>query len=243
MSTELARREPTVVESMLQQIIAMPAQDGLDRVAMLERIVALKERTDEQDRRNQFAAAMSALQAELPQIDKRGKIFERDSQTKVRSTYARIEDLDSQIRPYLAKHGFSFSFDTQPGVNPGEIRGEGTMTHCAGHSEKKYIDMPIDTGGAKSKVQERSSTLSVIIRNLLRMHLNLIMRDVDDDGQGKIELITAKDLATVKSLIAEKGADPVKFLAWLKVEKFEDIPTREVTRALAFLRAKEKKAE
>jgi hypothetical protein len=236
MSTEVAVREPSLVD-LMQQIVSMPASEGLDRVAMLERIVALKERADEQERRNQFAAAMAALQAELPQIDKRGKIMNKEG-TAVRSRYALIEEMDVQIRPYLATHGFCFSYDTKPADKPNEIRILGTMTHRMGHSETKQIDMPVETG-AMSDQQKRASTLSHGIRAILKMHLNLVMRGVDDDTQGNPELITAKDLAVIKELIASTGADEVKFLLFLKVENFEEIQRRDVPKAMALLRAKQ----
>lgn len=233
MSNELAVREPSAFD-LMQQIISMPGSEGLDKVAMLERLVALKERTDDQSRKNAYAAAMAALQAELPQIDKRGKIMKDGN---VRSTYARIEDLDAQVRPYLAKHGFCFSYDTKPADKPNEIRIIGTMTHCEGHSETKQIDMPIETG-AMSDQQKRGSTLSHGIRAILRMHLNLVMRGEDNDAAGNAELITAKDLASVKELIASTEADEDKFLSYLKVEFFEDIQRRDVPKAMALLRAK-----
>jgi ERF superfamily len=237
-TTEVARREPTTME-LIGQIANSPNFDA-SKMDVVERLVALKERTDAQERKNAYAAAMAALQAELPQIDKHGKIYERDS-NKVRSTFARIEDIDQQIRPYLAKHGFCFSYDSQPAPGSGgEIRFLGTMTHSAGHSETKQIDLPIDTGGAKSKVQERSSTLSVGIRQLLRMHLNLIMRDVDVDGDGNAELATAREVATIKELLAKIDSPEAeaKFLTWVKASRFEEIQRRDVPRALSFLRAK-----
>lgn len=240
MSTELARREPTIVD-VIQQAVNTPGFD----IDKLERLIALKERTDDQTRKNLYAAAMAALQAELPQIDKRGKIMKGEgTNATVRSTYARIEDLDAQIRPYLAKHGFCFSYDTRPADKPSEIRIIGTMTHSAGHSELKQIDMPIETG-AMSDQQKRGSTLSHGIRAILRMFLNLVMRGEDNDAAGNPELITAKDLATVKELLAKVGGDEAKVLLWLKVEKFEDIQRRDVPKALSFLRAKatEKRTE
>ncbi len=92
-----------------------------------------------------------------------------------------------------------------------------------------------------TKVQKRGSTLSYAVRTLLRMHLHLVMREEDNDGQGVANLIQAKDLETIKAMLTEKGADSAKFLGWLKVERFEDIPAREVPRAISFIRAKEKK--
>src|SRR6185312_12129303 len=148
---------------------------------------------------------------------------------EVRSTYARVEDIDVQVRPFLAKHGFSFSWNTAPAAATDEVRYIGTMSHSAGHAEEKFIDLPIENEVSDkgkllmTKVQKRGSTLSYAIRTLLRMHLNLVMREEDNDGQGNISLITAKELADVKSQIEATNTDPSKFLEYLKVASFEDI--------------------
>lgn len=237
MSKDLAvrdeRRELSLMD-VIQQAIATPGFD----VGTLERIIALKERTDDQERRNAFAAAMSRLQAKLPQIDKRGKII---VQGQERSRYAKLEDLDMQIRPYLAEEGFAFSYDTEPAGN--EIRIIGKLSHSAGHFELKRIDMPIDDGGAKSKVQQRGSTLTYGIRQLLKMHLNLVMRDEDNDGQGNVELVSAKDLIDIKAMIEKTDANLSLFLKFMNVEKLEDIQRRDVPRAMNALKAKAKRPE
>lgn len=233
-------REPSTMD-LMQQIISMPGSEGLDKVAMLERLVALKERTDEQSRKEQFSAALSRLQAKLPQIDKRGKI---EVQGQVRSRYARVEDIDVQVRPYLSEEGFSFSWDTESAPAPGEVRYVGTLTHCAGHAEKKHIDMPIEdemssTGKLlMTKVQKRGSTLSFAIRTLLRMHLNLVMRDEDNGGQGNVDLVSAKDLSVIKTMISDTETDLPRFLKYMGVETLEDIARRDVQRALVSLKAK-----
>ena len=244
MSAEMVRREPTPLEVVAQITSSNPNLTPA-QLEVIERLYALKERMDKQEREAAFSDAMALLQAELPQIDKHGKIMVQGS---LRSAYARIEDIDVQIRPFLSKHGFSFSWETQECPTPGEIRYSGTVLHREGHSVTKHIDLPIEDELSSSgklmmtRVQKRGSTLSYAVRTLLRMHLNLVMREEDNDGQGNTALISAKDLETIKSMLAEKNADSGKFLAWLKVLTFEDIPAREVVRAMSFIRAKEKKA-
>lgn len=241
MSTDLVRREEDTREPSVMEIIQSAINTpGLDesRMAVIERLIALKERSDDQSRRNAYAAAMSRLQSKLPQIDRRGKIVVG---TQERSRYARMEDLDAQIRPFLAEEGFAFSFDSAPGQN-GDIRFIGKLSHRDGHSELKQIDMPVDNGGAKSKVQERGSTLSYAIRQLLRMHLNLVMRDEDNDGTGDPQTLSPREVDELKSMFAQAFPQPkteeTRFLKWMHVEKWEDILRRDVGKATNFLRGK-----
>lgn len=235
----VAVREPSLVE-IIQQAISTPNFD----VGTIERIIALKERMDDQGRRNAFAAAMSRLQSKLPQIDKRGRITVGGQE---RSRYARIEDIDVQVRPYLAEEGFSFTWNSRPAEAPDEVRYIGTLTHHLGHSEDKYVDLPIENELSSqgklmmTKVQKRGSTLSYAIRTLLRMHLNLVMRDEDNDGQGNPELITAKDLSAIVALLDSTGSSRPGFLVFMKVEQLEDIQRRDVPRAMAALKAKIKR--
>lgn len=230
------RNEAPVEESLLSVILRVANGPNGANVEVMERLLGMKERIDDQERRTAFAAAMSRLQAKLPQINRTGKIMVSGQE---RSRYAKLEDLDAQIRPYLAEEGFAFSYDTAQGQG-GEILFIGKLSHCGGHFELKQISMPIDNGGAKSKVQERGSTLSYAVRQLLRMHLNLVMRDEDNDGQGNLEKIGQSDSDTIRDLIDSTKSDKTRFLSFMGVAKVEDILKRDSQKAFNALRTKQR---
>jgi hypothetical protein len=226
-------------DDMVMMIERVVRDSSVD-ISRLERLIDLKRSIDVDAKRDAFAAAMSRLQAKLPQIEKTGRIMERDGKG-VRSTFAKLETLDAQIRPYLAEEGFAFSYDTAPGPQ-GDIRVIGKLSHMAGHFELKQIDMPIDDGGAKSKVQSRGSTLSYGIRQLLRMHLNLVMKEEDDDGTGEWNKAISEDQArTIQDLVEETGSDKDRFLKHFAINELRELRARQYDSAVTMLEAKRRK--
>jgi hypothetical protein len=225
-------------DDMVMMIERVVRDSSVD-ISRLERLIDLKRSIDVDAKRDAFAAAMSRLQAKLPQIEKTGRIMEK-SGVGVRSTFAKLETLDAQIRPYLAEEGFAFSYDTAPASN-GEIRIIGKLSHSQGHFECKQIDMPI-ADGAMSKNQQRGSTLTYGIRQLLKMHLNLVMKEEDDDGTGEWNKAISEDQAlTIQDLVEETGADKDRFLKHFAISELRELRARQYDSAVTMLEAKRRK--
>ena len=88
----------------LLEVIARAARDPSVDIDKMERLIAMQERVQARDAEVAFNAALAQLQPELPVIDERGGI--RDRSGNIQSTYALWEDVNEDIRPYLAKYGF-----------------------------------------------------------------------------------------------------------------------------------------
>jgi len=221
--------------------------DGITRAALdpnvdvekLERLLAIQQTLLADQRRTAFRAALARLQEKLPQITKQGTILDREG--KSRNRFAKIEDIDSAIRPLCAEEGFSFSFDSK--ATGAMIEFTGTLQHREGHAETKTLTLPIDNGAGRNAVQSVGSTTSYARRYLLGMHLNLVTRDEDDDGMGGsgAEPITAGQVAELRRLLDETGGDPARFFKWLGVEKIEDVRLMQYGRALKFLEEKKRR--
>ena len=185
-------------EVAMLAIIANAAKDPEVDAEKAERMFALYERMVDRQARTAFFAALSELQAELPQINKRGKILNQDK--TIRSRYALIEDVDKAIRPLLAKHGFAFSSDEGAASNDNKFFViAGTLSHKGGYAETKRITMPFDSSQFRTSAQSRASTQSLGRRLLLKMHLNLVERGEDDDGQGGAKPITKEQVAKLRA--------------------------------------------
>jgi hypothetical protein len=126
-----------------------------------------------------YAAAMARLQERMPQIAKTGNVIVNG---QLRSRYAKLEDIDHVLRPLLAEEGFAVSFDEATTAAGREWTC--TISHREGHSEKRTLTMPVDKGAGRNDVQSIGSTATYAKRYLLSMHLNLVTRDEDDDGNG-----------------------------------------------------------
>ena len=227
-TTALARESATILD-----VIARAAQDPTVDVAKLERLLDIQERLIKDQRRTAFFAALSALEAELPQLTKKGNVIVNGA---LRSKFARIEDIDAAIRPLCRTHGFAFSFDSKPSASG--IEFSCTMSHRDGHAETKTLTLPTDKGAGRNEVQAVGSTTSYARRYLLAMHLHLVTRDEDDDGNGGSKPVTAVQAAELRRTLAEAGGDAARFLNWIAAATFEEIPAACHTRAVAFIEEK-----
>jgi hypothetical protein len=236
MSSELVKKEPNVLE-IIQQAVA----SGQD-VEVLRGLLDLQKDFMRFTAEQSFNASMARLQAKLPQINKDGRIVVGNVE---RSRYARLEDIDVAIRPLLAEEGFSFSFDEEE-FSDSRIRFAATLSHKDGHSVVKRLSVPVDKaavgqrGPVRTAIQDAGSTSSYARRYLIKMHLNLVERDEDIDGNDLATIDNEQEL-NLSALISEVGADRAKFLHFMGVAELSQIPAREYQKAMNLLETKRKR--
>lgn len=229
----IARVEPQELSDPLTSFLERAAKDPTIDVDKLERLLAMKEKVDAQERHRRFMDALARLQARLPQIGKSGHVVING---QLRSKYARLEDIDAAIRPLCTEEGFAFSFDSKPVQGGVEYSCE--MTHRDGWSETKTITLPVDKGAGRNDVQAMGSTTSYARRYLLEMHLNLVKRDEDDDGVGGRRPITPDQVDTLRRMMADTKTNEAKFLNWLAARTLEEVPAANYDRAIKALEEK-----
>jgi hypothetical protein len=205
-----------------------------EKVSVLERLLAMQMTVREEDRKAAFARDLNQLQAELPQIQKDGRIMVGNTE---RSRYALIEDIDTAIRPLLARYGFSLSFD-EDSSGEKELMVSCKLLHRDGHFEVKKITVPFDSGAGRSAIQSRGSTQSYAQRYLIKMHLNMVERGKDDDGQGGSAKITSDQANDLQTLMEEVGADRNRFLKHLGVASLADVLVKNLPTAIKDLERK-----
>ena len=212
-----------------------------DKVAVLERLLAMQMTIREEERKAEFAVAMNRLQEKLPQVTEHGKIFAKN-QTTIRSRYALIEDIDVAIRPLYTEEGFSISYNEEfDNVPPNMRKFSAKLLHRAGHSETKYKLMPFDQSDYRTSAQSEASTTSLARRQLLKMHFNLVTREEDDDGQGGALTITDEQEKDLEILIADVSANKDKFLLYMGVGDLKEILARDFNKAINALETKKRR--
>ena len=222
------------------QVIERAAMNPAVDIDKMERLLQMQERIMERNARASYAAALAAMQPELPVIRERGGIKDRSG--KVQSTYALWEDINEAIRPVLSRHGFALSFRT--GELDGAITVTGVLSHRDGHSEETTMRLPLDTSGSKNGVQAVGSSVSYGKRYTAAALLNLTSTGEDDDGRaaGQGGFITDDQADTIRALATEVRADVGRFLAYLQAESIADIPAKDFERAVKALEAKRGRA-
>ncbi len=231
---QIATVQQDIQPAKLMEAIITLATNPEVRIDVIERLVALQERQVKQQAETAFARDLTALQSEIPQIERSGII--RDKQKNIRSRYALIEDVDVIIRPLLHKHGFSVSFNEEA-VNGLNYTISCKLLHRDGHSDTKRITLPLDKNEYRTSMQDRKSTESFAHRNLLFMHLNIVQRGQDNDGQDESK-ITQEQEQDLIAIMEEVKQDKAKFFKFFGIEKVSDLPAKEFEGAIRDLERK-----
>ncbi len=228
--SELVRQEAGAVMTQggaeIMSVIARAAADDTCNVEKMERLFALKERMDAQERERLFADALARIQAAAPRITQHGRTD--------KAKFAKLEDIDFAMRPLMADEGFSLSFDTE--LVDGKVLMIGRLSHRAGHSEEKRLALPIDNGPGRNSIQAMGSTVSYGRRYLTKMFFNIIEVGEDNDGNGATRRITQKQADQLNDLLTELGGEErAKLLKWAGVERLADVPLEKFDRAMEAL--------
>lgn len=161
---------------VIQQLAANPAVD----VDKLERLINLQKEIMLINRKAAFDASYARMRPNLPQVDEKGQIVVKGT---LRSTYARLEDIDEVITPVIAQYGFAIRHRTEwPADKPNIIRIVGILTHEQGHSEESVFEAPMDRSEYRTDIQSMGSTVSYGRRYSTLDLLNIVTRKADDDG-------------------------------------------------------------
>lgn len=196
--------EAATIMSIIQQVAMSPEAD----IDKMERLMAMHERFQAQQAKQQYDDALSQMQEEMPVIGERGGI--KDKNGRIQSTYALWEDINEMIKPVMAKYGFALTFRTPR--NDRGIEVEGVLSHRAGHREETSILLPVDTTGSKNGVQAVASSVSYGKRYTAGLLLNITTTGEDDDGNGHAAVtprVTSAQAAQLAMLL-EKCSDKAK---------------------------------
>lgn len=177
--TALAPSQPDSFALMVERLASNPNVD----VAKLEKLLDMQERILDRNAKAAFEAAYAQMQAEIPEIDERGRIAVKGVQ---RSTYAKLEDIHAAVKPILKKFGFAIRHRTEfPEGKANIIRIVGILGHAEGHSEESAFEAPMDRSDYRTDIQSMGSTVSYGRRYTTLDLLNISTRGMDNDGQAR----------------------------------------------------------
>jgi hypothetical protein len=195
MSEELVRQQESVSLEQLVVTMANSADMTTQKVEVLERLMAMMERRDEQRRKEIFDEALRLCQSEMPRVAKNGLIDPKGAKIP----YARLEDLDACIRPIYQKHGFTVTFDAPNSPDGAKIRNVARFS-CAGHTEALEITASPsnrNTGRlSMTNAQAVKQTITECRRHLQEMFFNIITEGADEQKNEPITQGQADDIRT-----------------------------------------------
>jgi hypothetical protein len=198
---------PVQSQNIATQLVEMSRDKSID-VAKLGELWKMQREMEAEEKRTAYRAALARVQSGLEQMKKSGVITTPSGRV---SKFLRLEDIDNAIKPFLRDEGFAFSFDQEPG--PGNsVTFVAELMHREGWSEKKRLTVPIDTGAGRNAIQSMGSSVSYARRYLIEMHLNIVRKGDDDDGNGGPRPLTTDQLQTLKEELDLNGVPEAEFL-------------------------------
>lgn len=222
--------------NLLQAVLKAVGDPKCD-VDKLKALLAVHNGLLRDQREQAFIQAKVRLSAKLP-------VFEKRSEGK-NSKYTNLEDIHLTVKPLLEEEGFAFDFDEEARTDK-TVTFIGVLSHISGHKEVKRLTVHTDTAASSNSsgkpirpaIQDDGSTVSYARRYLITMHLNLVFKDQDTDGEDP-KLIDEDQIKTIDTLLADtKSNRDVFFKMIAGVEKLELIPARDYRRIINSLQIK-----
>jgi hypothetical protein len=167
---------PTDID--IQAVIASAVQSG--NLEVVNRLMEVRTQLRDEWTRGQYYAAMNALQAEMPVIQKDTEVLNKDKRS-VRYRYAKLDSIIRQVGPLITKHGFSWQTRSIP--QDGVLVSECIVTHHAGHSETARFTTIIDERAYMTDSQKGGSASTFGNRYAFCAIFGIVTGDQDDDAQ------------------------------------------------------------
>lgn len=206
---------------LIEKVVTNPEVSVEKIKALMDMQLLLEDRQAEKA----FDAAMIEAQDDVRALawDKVNR--EKDSRNV---SYPKI---DKMLRPVRKKHGFTMSWDTEPGPTVDIAILCCDVSHKGGHRRRYRTPMPIDGqgpkgGGVMTKPQAVNSGTSYGMRNLAKMIWNIpmLVDKEDTDGNAPYETISEKQEADLRALAEETKSDLKKFCEYYKIESLDQLP-------------------
>lgn len=185
---------PTMAVTPMQ-MMQIAVQNGTS-IEQLQQLMALQERWEANEAKKAFNAAFSAFKAEAVKIIRAKTVEAGPLAGKM---YAELYTVVNAVTPALSKHGLSASWKLSRDEKDW-IEVSCVVKHILGHSESVAMGGPPDTGGAKSAIQARASTVSYLERYTLKAICGVSEQGDDKDGNG--DDLTAAQQQRVQETIA-----------------------------------------
>jgi len=152
-------------------------------VDTMERLLALRERLRAEQAREAFFTALTRFQAECPIIVKSNLVNVQTQGGGYKYQFAPLDKIVTTVQPLLAKHGFSYSFDSEDAD-----KAKVTICrvhHVGGHTEASSFTAPIDGSARMSDTHKSASAHTYAKRYAFCNGFGILTGEEDDDAAGE----------------------------------------------------------
>lgn len=159
-----------------ERLIAMAIDKNVP-VETLEKLLTMRRELKAEAAKEAYFQALKAFQAELPVIEKTKGV--KNKSGNIVYKYAPLDSIVTQVRGFLAKHGFSYNITTAQAE--GKLTASCVSHHIAGHSETTSIEVPVGSDYMTAQ-QEVGSARTFSMRYAFCNAFGIMTGDEDDDG-------------------------------------------------------------
>lgn len=235
-----------------EALIAKGIEHGIS-VEGLERLLAMRERIKAEQARSAYQHAVAKFQGTCPIITKLAVVL--DKYGKERYRYASLEAIVRQVGPLLRKCELTYRIDTRIEEEPATaLIAFCTITHRDGHSESSQFRVPVDRDSFMSEPQKFGAASTYAKRYAFCNALGILTGDQDTGARPSAHLtgdqdtdarpsapgdrLSPEQLAELRGLMRQAGADEGRFVAYLKIRGLGDLEASRFEPACAALRKK-----
>lgn len=172
----MAKHDDRMVSGDPMALLRLAIERGSD-VGAIERLMAVRQQLNAEHAKAEYDRAMADFQRECPVIVK------RKAGAKGAYNYAPLDDIVSQVKELIHKHGFSFGVTSE--IKPPNLKAICKITHSAGHSEPSVFEVPIDNKNPMMTDPQRyGGAMTFAKRYAFCNGFGILTADEDIDGAG-----------------------------------------------------------
>lgn len=222
----------TTPMSMIERAV----EKGAD-VEMIEKLMELAERYDQNVGRRAFDQAIAAAKAEIPSIRKNKTVDFTSAKGRTHYRHEDLAEIARTVDPILSKNGLSYRYRTTQDARTVTVTC--ILSHKDGYSEETTLSAAADDSGNKNHIQAVGSAATYLQRYTLKMALGLAASE-DDDGRRAetVETINADQFFALQGLMERAEADEAKLLQFLGADSLDTLNLKQFDTAMAALRKK-----
>lgn len=164
----------------LESIFKYAIEKGIGSESMKD-LMAIRREINGELSKKAFDVAMAEFQAECPVVTKITGV--PTSTGKMAYKFAPFEHVISTVKPYLQKHGFCYTLDTDTESALGWVIAKCHVIHSSGHSMTSVAKFPLGTKtGIMSDTQVYASALTFASRRVFQNAFGIVCAGEDFNG-------------------------------------------------------------
>jgi len=164
--------------SVIESLITLAVQNNAD-IDKLDRVMAMRREFYAEEARKAFNEAFAGFKAEAVRVIRNKTVTDGPLKGK---SYAELFTVVNAATEALSRYGLSTSWKLTKDEKDW-IEVTCMLRHAGGHCETVSMAGPPDTGGAKSALQARASSITFLERYTLKAILGLAEQGDDSDGR------------------------------------------------------------